>query len=77
MKRATLKDIAAGVGVATVDRVFNKRASVSEATTRLVVNAAEALNYHASGLMRRRLEEDALQQRLGFILQKQGKWFYQ
>ena len=79
MKRATLKDIAeaAGVGVATVDRVLNQRAPVSEATTRLVVNAAEALNYHASGLMQRRLEEVAPRKRLGFILQKQGKWFYQ
>lgn len=79
MKRTTLKDIAeaAGVGVATVDRVLNQRAPVSEATTRLVVNAAEALNYHASGLMRRRLEEVAPKKRLGFILQKQGKWFYQ
>lgn len=79
MKRATLKDIAdaAGVGVATVDRVLNRRAPVSPATTRLVVAAAEALNYHATGLMRRRLEEVAPRKRLGFILQKQGKWFYQ
>lgn len=79
MKRATLKDVAeaAGVGVATVDRVLNQRAPVSEATTTLVVNAAETLNYHAKSLMRRRLEEVAPRKRLGFILQKQGKWFYQ
>lgn len=79
MKRATLKDIAeaAGVGVATVDRVLNQRAPVSPATTTLVVNAAEALNYHATSLMRRRLEEVAPNKRLGFVLQKQGKWFYQ
>jgi len=79
MKRATLKDIAeaAGVGIATVDRVLNQRAPVSPATTTLVVKAAEALSYHATGLMRRRLEEVAPKKRLGLILQKQGKWFYQ
>ena len=79
MKRTTLKDIAqaAGVGVATVDRVLNQRAPVSPATTKLILNAAEELNYHATGLMRRRLEVIVPKKRLGFILQKQGKWFYQ
>lgn len=79
MKRTTLKDVAqaAGVGIATVDRVLNQRAPVSPATTKLVLNAAEGLNYHATGLMRRRLERITPKKRLGFILQKQGKWFYQ
>ncbi len=77
--RSTLKDIAqkAGVGVATVDRVLNGRAPVKAATATRVLEAAEALNYHAHRLMRRRIEEMAPAKTLGFILQKRGKWFYQ
>lgn len=77
--RSTLKDIArkAGVGVATVDRVLNGRAPVKAATASRVLEAAEALNYHAHRLMRRRVEEMAPAKTLGFILQKKGKWFYQ
>ncbi len=76
--RVTLKDIAerARVGVATVDRVLNARAPVSEATAARVLHAAEALGYHAQALMRRRIEERAPEKTFGIILQKQGKWFY-
>ena len=38
--------------------------------------AAEALDYHAHGLLRRRLEEMAPEKTLGFVLQKRAKWFY-
>ena len=77
-KRVTLEDIArtAGVGVATVDRVLNRRAPVTPKTAERVLAAAESLNYHAQGLMRRRLDELAPARRLGFILQKEQKWFY-
>lgn len=77
-RRATINDIAAkaGVGVATVDRVLNGRAPVSQRTAACVLEAAEALNYHAHGLVRRRIEEMAPAKTLGFILQKPGKWFY-
>ena len=76
--RITLKDLAetAGVGVATVDRVLNARAPVSEATANRVLVAAETLGYHAQALMRRRIEERAPEKTFGVILQKQGKWFY-
>ncbi len=79
MSRTTLHDIAkqAGVGVATVDRVLNGRAPVRPVTAERVLAAAEALDYYAHGLMRRRIEEMAPAKTLGFILQKQGKWFYQ
>ena len=79
MTRITLKDVAdrAGVGVATVDRVLNGRAPVSAATAGRVLAAAEAMNYHAHGLLRRRIEEMAPAKTLGFILQKESKWFYQ
>ena len=78
-RRTTLRDIAiqAGVGVATVDRVLNRRAPVTAKTATRVLAAAEALNYHARGLMRHRVEAMVPARTLGFILQKQGKWFYQ
>ena len=78
-RRATLKDIAAeaGVGVATVDHVLNGRAPVMSTTVARVLATAESLNYHAHGLMRRRIEEMAPAKTLDFILQKKGEWFYQ
>lgn len=78
-ERVTLTQIAAeaGVGVATVDRVLNGRAPVRERTAQRVLAAAEALGYHAQGLMRRRIAELAPARTLGFILQKRGKIFYQ
>ncbi len=78
MARVTLKDVAqkAGVGVATVDRVLNARAPVSAATSARVLSAADALGYRSAGLLRRRIEEMAPAKRLGFVLQKEGKWFY-
>ncbi|MDJ0627646.1 MAG: substrate-binding domain-containing protein [Rhodobacter sp.] len=77
-KRVTLADVAAeaGVGVATVDRVLNARAPVSAGAAARVLAAAEALGYHAHRLIRHRIEEMAPEKVLGFILQKEGKWFY-
>lgn len=78
-RRVTYRDIAAvaGVGVATVDRVLNRRAQVTAETASRVLAAAEALNYHGRGLMRRRVDQIAPARTLGFVLQKKGKWFYQ
>ena len=78
-KRATLKDIAdkAGVGVATVDRVLNGRAPVMAKTAARVLAAAEDLDYHAHRLIRHRIEQMAPEKTLGFVLQKESKWFYQ
>ena len=78
-QRVTLNDIAkhAQVGVATVDRVLNRRAPVSKATAARVLSAAEQLGYHANHLIRRRVEEMAPAVTLGFVLQKESKWFYQ
>ena len=77
-RRITYRDIAAtaGVGVATVDRVLNRRAPVTPETASRVLAAAEALNYHGRGLMRRRVEQIAPARTLGFILQKKGNWIY-
>ena len=77
--RVTMEDVAkaAGVGVATVDRVLNGRARVRKSTAEQVLHAAEQLGYHGHALLKRRIEEQAPRVRLGFILQKERKPFYQ
>ena len=76
--RSTIRDIAekAGVGVATVDRVLNRRARVSHKTVARVMKAAEELNYHAVQLLKERTGTMAPAMTLGFILQQRRKWFY-
>ncbi|MBL8581665.1 MAG: LacI family DNA-binding transcriptional regulator [Rhizobiaceae bacterium] len=76
--RATISDVAraAGVSVATVDRVLNGRQPVREDTARRVLDAAESVGFHARGLIHKRLERDLPKARLGFILQKPGQFFY-
>jgi LacI family transcriptional regulator len=77
-KRATIADLAeaAGVSVATVDRVLNRRLPVSETTAMRVAAAAEAIHYHAAGLLKQRLAE-APQRTFAFLLQKKHDEFYQ
>ena len=77
VSRPTITDLAkkAGVSVATVDRVLNRRLPVREDTAILVVRAAEAIGYHATGLLKRRLTE-VPKRRFGFLLQKPDA-FYQ
>src|SRR6478736_2737143 len=79
MRRPTISDLAqaSGVSVATVDRVLNGRHPVREETARRVYDAAQAIGYHAVGLLRQRIFEDLPQYRLGFVLQKPGQAFYQ
>ena len=78
VKRPTITDLArhAGVSVATVDRVLNRRLPVREDTARRVATAAEAIGYHAAGLLKRRLSE-VPRRTLGFLLQKRQDSFYQ
>jgi LacI family transcriptional regulator, galactose operon repressor len=78
--RPTLADVAAaaGVGVATVDRVLNGRRPVREGTADRVMVAAERIGYHGSGLIRQRLAAATHpRRRFGFLLQKSGDAFYQ
>jgi LacI family transcriptional regulator len=77
VKRPTLSDLAkaAGVSGATVDRVINRRLPVSDDTAQRVVQAAEAIGYHATGLLKRRLVEAPVR-RFGFLLQKRHDFFY-
>jgi LacI family transcriptional regulator len=77
VQRPTIVDLAkaAGVSVATVDRVLNRRLPVREDTAHRVVQAAEAIGFHATGLLKRRLVE-APKRRFGFLLQKRDDYFY-
>lgn len=78
-KRPTIADLAekAGVSVATVDRVLNGRLPVREETARRVYDAAREIGYHATGLIRQRIEREVAQYRLGFLLQRPEQEFYQ
>ena len=78
MRRPTLNDVAKadGVGVATVDRVLNKRAPVNRETAKLVYSAAESLGYHAAGLILKRIEETVETRTLGFMIQRRTEHFY-
>jgi LacI family transcriptional regulator len=77
--RPTIDDIAreAGVSVATVDRVLNGRMRVREETARRVYEAALAIGYHASALIRQRMQADLPAMTFGFLLQKERQPFYQ
>lgn len=78
-RRPTMADVAraAGVGVASVDRMLNGRARVSEATARKVAEAAAAVGYHGVAALRERALADVPQYRLGVVLQKERHAFYQ
>jgi LacI family transcriptional regulator len=77
-RRPTIADLAAaaGVSVATVDRVLNRRHPVREATARRVLEAAETLGYHATSLLRSRLQEQHRPCSMGFLLQRESSPFY-
>ncbi len=76
--RPTIEQLAAaaGVSVATVDRVLNARAHVRPKTARRVHEAALEIGYHASTLIGRRLVEDLPEYRMGFLLLDTSKTFY-
>lgn len=78
-KRPTIADVAkaAGVSVATVDRVLNGRHRVREETARRVYEAASEIGYHAAALIHQRLTKDVPQVEFGFLLQKESQPFYQ
>jgi LacI family transcriptional regulator len=77
-RRPTIADLAreAGVSVATVDRVLNRRNPVREATAARVLAAAEQLGYYATALLRSRLQPAEVKRTLGFLLQRGSSPFY-
>ncbi|MDT1062646.1 LacI family DNA-binding transcriptional regulator [Paracoccus sp. CPCC 101403] len=79
MKRPTINDLAtaAGVSVATVDRVLNGRLRVREETARKVSEAAERIGYHAANVIRQRILADQPEYHVGIVLQKERHAFYQ
>lgn len=79
MKRPTIQDLAlaAGVSVATVDRVLNNRLRVREETARKVSEAAERIGYHAATAIRQRVMADLPEYHLAIVLQKERHAFYQ
>lgn len=77
--RPTISDVAeaAGVSVATVDRVLNGRPPVREETARRVYDAATQIGYHASKVILQRMSYNLPEVRLGFLLHKRDQPFYQ
>jgi LacI family transcriptional regulator len=78
-RRPTISDLAAaaGVSVATVDRVLNQRHRVRENTADCVLRAAEAIGFHATSLLKQRLRVEAPRRTLGFLLQKRDAFYQQ
>jgi LacI family transcriptional regulator len=77
-RRSTMEDVAraSGHSLSTVDRVLNGRSNVRADTARQILEAAEALNYYASGVIRERIREVKPPQTLGFLLQRPDAAFY-
>ena len=76
--RPTIEQLAeaAGVSVATVDRVLNRRAKVRAKTANRVHEAAVAIGYPAASLISQRIREELPEYRLGFLLLDTGATFY-
>lgn len=79
VRRPTIADVAqaAGVSVATVDRVLNGRSRVRAETARRVYEAARDIGYHAAPLIAQRMQAGLPEVRLGFLLHKEKQDFYQ
>src|ERR1700712_2651248 len=79
MGRPTITDLAreAAVSVSTVDRVLNRRVPVHPETASRVLDAAERIGFHATALIRQRLQTQATPRRLGFVLQRRSTPFYE
>jgi LacI family transcriptional regulator len=77
--RVTIADVAqaAGVSVATVDRVLNGRHTVRETTAKRVYEAATSIGYYAANVIGARLQQDLPLYRLGILLQRPNQAFYQ
>ncbi|MCB1334852.1 MAG: LacI family DNA-binding transcriptional regulator [Roseivivax sp.] len=75
-KAPTISDLAqaAGLSVATVDRVLHGRANVSDRALRRVVEAAERIGFRAAALPAVQTARPSV--RLGFVLHKGNQAFY-
>jgi LacI family transcriptional regulator len=77
--RPTIADLAraAKVSVSTVDRVINGRDPVRKPTAEKVLTAANALGFHAAGVIRHRLGSGRPTKTLGFLLLQKTRSLYQ
>jgi len=78
-RRPTISHLAAaaGVSVATVDRVLNRRHKVRSETAERVLAAAQSIGFHATALLKQRIRADVPERTFGFLLQKSSDYFYQ
>ena len=78
-RRPTIADLAeaAGVSVATVDRVLNARQRVREGTAERVLAAAEGIGFHAAPLLKSRLRPDLPERTFAFLLQRADPFYAQ
>ncbi len=79
MGRPTIRDLAeaAGVSVATVNRVLAGAASVRPATMVRVRQAAEAIGFYGTGAIQGRIAAARKAVRFGFLLHQAARPFYQ
>lgn len=77
--RITMTDVAktAGVSIATVDRVLNRRAPVRQATAERILRAAQELQYYASPLLKSHVQALQVPVRCAILLQRRTTPFYQ
>lgn len=71
MARPTIKDLAqaAGVSIATVNRVLGDSGSVRDATKQEVLEAARRIGFYALGALEQRVTASRARHRLGVIIQ--------
>jgi LacI family transcriptional regulator, galactose operon repressor len=79
MARPTIRDLAtaAGVSIATVNRVLSGGANVRRSTMERVGDAAEAIGFYGLGSIRSHVAAARSRYRLGFLLQQPNRPFYQ
>lgn len=77
MKRATIKDLAeaAGVSVATVNRVIGRSGPVSESTVQRVLDAAREVGFYGLAGLEHRDSGAKRKLRVGFIIQSPHRLF--
>jgi LacI family transcriptional regulator len=78
MKRPTIPDLAAaaGVSVATVNRVINRSEAVREPTRERVLRAAEQIGIYGLGSIKHSVRRNRERHDLGVLLQQGARTYY-
>lgn len=79
MARPTIRDLAtaAGVSVATVNRVLGGSQKVREPTMRRVLEAAREIGFYGFGALQARIDQARPRDRFVVMLQQPGRLFYE